>query len=64
MKADEQESTIWRKIRRGADDIETPRKVDPIPPLTADHPIFRLVGTGRSGGVLPGARDKHAIIDQ
>ena len=36
---------------------------DRIPPLRADHPIFRLVGAGRSGGVGPGARDKHAITD-
>ncbi|MBM3770189.1 MAG: helix-turn-helix domain-containing protein [Acidimicrobiia bacterium] len=35
-----------------------------IPPLTEDHPIFRLVGAGRGGGNLPGARDKHAILDE
>jgi excisionase family DNA binding protein len=35
-----------------------------IPPLTAEHSIFRLVGAGRSGGVGPGARDKHAILDR
>lgn len=46
------------------DDTQRPRKVDTIPPLTPDHPIFRLVGAGRSGGVLPGARDKYATIDQ
>lgn len=34
-----------------------------IPPFTEDHPIFRLTGAGRSGGKLPGARDKHAILD-
>lgn len=34
-----------------------------IPPFTEGHPIFRLVGAGRSGGQLPGARDKHAILD-
>ncbi len=45
------------------DATQRPRKVDTIPPLTPDHPIFRLVGAGRSGGVLPGARDKYAIID-
>jgi excisionase family DNA binding protein len=28
-----------------------------------NHPIFRLIGAGRSGGRKPGARDKHAIID-
>lgn len=35
-----------------------------ISPLTRDHPIFRLVGAGRSGGAVPGARDKHAIVDR
>ena len=35
-----------------------------VPPLTEDHPIFRLVGAGRGGGNTPGARDKHAILDK
>jgi excisionase family DNA binding protein len=35
-----------------------------IPPLTRDHPIFRLVGAGRGGGARPGARDKHALLDR
>ena len=34
-----------------------------LPAMTPDHPIFRLVGAGRSGGRPPGARDKHAILD-
>ena len=34
-----------------------------IPPFTESHPIFRLVGAGRSGGQRPGARNKHAILD-
>jgi excisionase family DNA binding protein len=34
-----------------------------IQPFTENHPIFRLIGAGRSGGQLPGARDKHAILD-
>ena len=37
---------------------------DSLPPLSKDHPIFRLVGAGRSGGSPPGARDKHAILDR
>ena len=62
-----------RRIPRGGrrlcavkniDDTNTPRKVDTIPPLTPGHPIFRLVGAGRSGGGLPGARGKHAITAQ
>ena len=35
-----------------------------IPPFTEDHPIFRLVGAGRGGGHVPGARDKHALLDE
>jgi excisionase family DNA binding protein len=44
-----------KRPRRGASAV--------VPALTEDHPIFRLVGAGRSGGNLPGARDKHAILD-
>lgn len=33
-----------------------------VPPLGKDHPIFRLMGAGRSGGKAPGAREKHAIL--
>ena len=40
-----------------------PRSAD-VPALTDDHPIFRLVGVGRGGGNVPGARDKHGILDQ
>ena len=35
-----------------------------LPPFGENHPIFRLVGSGRSGGHAPGARDKHAILDR
>jgi excisionase family DNA binding protein len=35
-----------------------------VPAFTEAHPIFRLVGAGRSGGHAPGARDKHAILDK
>ena len=33
-------------------------------PLGEDHPIFGLIGAARSGGRRPGARDKHAILDE
>jgi len=33
-----------------------------VPKMTEHHPIFRLIGAGRSGGALPGARDKHALL--
>jgi excisionase family DNA binding protein len=35
-----------------------------VPPFRPDHPIFRLIGAGRSGGAPPGARDKHAILER
>jgi excisionase family DNA binding protein len=35
-----------------------------VPALTEDSPIFRLIGAGRSGGNAPGARDKHALLDE
>ncbi len=38
--------------------------ISKVPPLTQDHPIFRLVGAGRGGGIKPGARDKHSILDR
>ena len=40
----------------------TTRAVEAVPQLQEGHPIFRLVGAGRSGGRAPGARDKHAIL--
>jgi excisionase family DNA binding protein len=39
-------------------------RVSRVPPLSLDHPIFRLVGAGRGGGRAPGARDKHGILDR
>jgi excisionase family DNA binding protein len=35
-----------------------------VPAFSEDHPIFRLIGAGRGGGKVPGARDKHAILDE
>ena len=40
------------------------RRSTRIPAFSHDHPIFRLVGAGRGGGKLPGARDKHLIPDE
>ena len=40
------------------------RRTAVIPPFSHDHPMFRLVGAGRGGGITPGARDKHAILDR
>lgn len=73
-------ATIWRRIRRGelktvlrggrrlvhAPRAARARTVERrgLPALTGEHPIFRLVGAGRGGGQAPGARDKHAILDE
>ena len=40
------------------------RQDEELAPFSEDHPIFRLVGAGRSGGQGPGARDKYAILDR
>lgn len=73
-------STLWRRIRSGdipsvrrggrrLVQLPLSRKAvranstGDIPAFTKDHPIFRLVGAGRGGG-QPGARDKHAILDE
>lgn len=40
------------------------RRTAGISPFSHDHPMFRLVGAGRGGGITPGARDKHAILDR
>ena len=71
-------ATVWRRIRSGeiASVRRRGRRLVPraalgrgvrssaeaVPTMHTDHPIFRLVGTGRSGGRLPGARDKHAVL--
>jgi excisionase family DNA binding protein len=49
-------SALRTRARRG--------RAPDIPPFSDDHPIFRLVGAGRGGGRTPGARDKHAILDE
>jgi excisionase family DNA binding protein len=73
-------STVWRLIQRGdlpsirrggrrlvpttAIRTRARRPGTPLPGFSPEHPIFRLIGAGRGGGQTPGARDKHAILDQ
>ncbi len=72
-------STIWRRIRSGElasvrrrgrrwvlrSALARPARARrEVASLTPDHPIFRLVGAGRGGGSKPGARDKHALVDE
>lgn len=49
-----------RTLHRG----RSARGASDVPPFDEKHPIFRLVGAARSGGGAPGARDKHAILDE
>jgi excisionase family DNA binding protein len=49
-----------RALERSARKVTSNR----IPPFTERSAIFGLIGAGRSGGRAPGARDKHAILDQ
>jgi excisionase family DNA binding protein len=54
-----------RLVPAGAVQTRTRRRqTGDIPPFSHDHPIFRLVGAGRSGGRMPGARDKQSILDR
>ena len=71
-------ATVWRRIRRGslpsvrrdgrrlipADALaaSSRRREEALPTFDERHPIFRLIGAGRSGGQKPGARDKHGIL--
>jgi excisionase family DNA binding protein len=73
-------STIWRMIGRGelasirarGRRLVRCRPLRPagrskalgVAPFGPEHPIFRLVGAGHGGGVAPGARDKHEILDR
>ncbi|MFQ5666252.1 MAG: helix-turn-helix domain-containing protein [Candidatus Binatia bacterium] len=49
--------------RRALSSRTRTRQTLSVPPFDERHPVFRLVGAGRSGGRAPGARDKHAILD-
>ncbi len=49
--------------KRALPGVAKPRERRDVPALDHRHPIFRLVGAGHSGGAVPGARDKHAILD-
>ena len=51
-----QASAIRQGAKRG--------KSTAVPTFSESHPIFRLVGAGRGGGRTPGARDKHALLDE
>src|SRR5712692_4567443 len=39
------------------------RRTKKLKLFTLDHPLWRLVGAFRSGGVGPGSGDKHTLLD-
>lgn len=49
--------------REGLRSARSSRETSSVPRLTVDHPIFGLVGAGRSGGAGPGSSDKYAVLD-
>jgi excisionase family DNA binding protein len=73
-------ATVWRRIRSGQlpSVRRNGRRLVPkralsrrqaasskmLPAFTEDHPMFRLAGAAHGGGRRPGARDKHAILDE
>src|SRR5689334_6277326 len=67
-------STVWRRLRanqlpsikrKGRRFIPISalqREVEAKSPVTADHPIWKLVGAGKSGGQGPGSSDKYRVL--
>lgn len=43
--------------RRGRERVTTALR-----PLTTDHPLWKLVGSARSGGVGAGSEDKYGVL--
>ena len=53
-----------RLLKHHSQSSRTKQQTGAVVALSEDHPISRLVGTGRGGGRPPGAHNKHAILDQ
>lgn len=49
-------------LRRAVERRSRTRGSSSMRPLTPDHPLWRLVGAARSGGVGPGSEDKYAAL--
>src|SRR5579884_614585 len=49
--------------RDGLRSARRSREPRSVPVLTLDHPIFGLIGAGRSGGSGPGSSDKYSVLD-
>jgi predicted DNA-binding transcriptional regulator AlpA len=47
-------SAVERRVRARAASV--------VKPLTASHPLWRWVGSARSGGVGPGSEDKYGVL--
>ncbi|MHB8877392.1 MAG: helix-turn-helix domain-containing protein [Myxococcaceae bacterium] len=50
-----------RELRGSNRPVEQPPEAAPF---TRDHPMWRLAGAFKSGGIGPGSEDKHAILDE
>ena len=44
--------------------VSTPPPSRRVPVFTKAHPIFGMIGAGRSGGAGPGSSDKHAVLSR
>lgn len=49
-------------LRRAVERRSRAKGTSSMRPLTPDHPLWRLVGAARSGGVGPGSEDKYAAL--
>ncbi len=51
-----------RVLRSGVERRARERKGAGPRALTPEHPLWKLVGSARSGGVGPGAEDKYGVL--
>lgn len=70
-------ATVWRMIRRReltsvrqrgrrlipASALRSQVRRRPLRPLAPSHPMAAFIGIGHGGGRVPGASDKHAVLD-
>lgn len=51
-----------RVLRTAVERRAGARKGAGLKPLTPDHPLWKWVGSARSGGVGPGSEDKYGVL--
>ncbi|MCC6332827.1 MAG: helix-turn-helix domain-containing protein [Myxococcales bacterium] len=66
LRAGELESVVQhgrrRVLRRAVERRVRAREASSLRPLTPDHPLWKLVGSARSGGTRPGSEDKYGTL--